>query len=68
VQPRQQYERNLSPTLVIPVGKLNPEGIEVREEQLSQQEERKLPPTLVIPAGKLNPEGIEDREVQFCQQ
>jgi hypothetical protein len=68
VQLYQQEFKKLLPTLVIPVGRLNPEGIEVREEQLSQQEERKLPPTLVIPVGKLNPEGIEVKDLQLYQQ
>ena len=52
----------------MPVGKLNPAGIEVKDEQPRQQEPRKLFHTLVIPVGRLNPLGIEDREVQLYQQ
>jgi hypothetical protein len=47
VQLYQQCQENYLPTLVIPVGRLNPEGIEVRDVQRFQQP-RKLLPTLVI--------------------
>jgi hypothetical protein len=35
--PTRRIEKKIPPTLVIPVGKLNPEGIEVKEVQPYQQ-------------------------------
>ena len=62
--PKNMLSAKLLPTVVMPCGRLNPVGREVRLEQLENMEAEKLLPTEAMPCGRLNPAGSEVRSEQ----